>query len=637
VTPESTEYRDFNFALEAGRQVAGTVVDAGGRPVPDALVRLQDSENGDWNFFGALGQTGTNDKGRFELWIRKGRQRQWLDILKQGQGAALVWDGLDKGEMGTVVLGSGGNIQGRIIDPAGKGVGGCEVSVREWPCGVIDKVLTDSEGRYVLRGIPGDPSITEFFLWKNGSYPDVLGKAQLHARLNPELPLLSAPTYQTRTRDGATVATPDLVLGGNASVSGKLSAAHHVYSLGGLLVRLDYDWGNMAEADADGNFQFPYVSPGKHRLTAYLPYNLRYDTGIGHTEIDAVPGQPLTNVQVSLEDLAELRVQFLDANGNPLPGITAGATWSPDGSAAWTEGTKSEADGWATLYLYPSQVQYVRGFDLAGALVAETTEKVQPQPGQILSPLRVVMVASARLQGLLIGPDGAPVASKPVICTLAFADGVQMRRDAQTDSAGRFHLDGLPPGIVKLSLEIGPIAFADVTGLAFELKPGAAKDLGPIALKNGVDKEAVAREKNAHALDYAAEVRQAAEQLFEKIRTADYAHYLPKGVPWNDFPIVGYYTTDHWFDALVQWICATFSKNPIIKVELGAVFLNPEAVFRKKGLPVVPYTLTLQDGTRLAGNLPFEFTCDGPMPHWHGLGGIDWHLTNPQQAQKTPQ
>jgi hypothetical protein len=232
VTPESIEYRDFNFALETGRQVAGTVVDAGGRPVPDALVRLQDSENGDWNFFGALGQTGTNDKGRFELWIRKGRQRQWLDILKQGQGAALVWDGLDKGEMSTMVLGSGGNIQGRIIDPAGKGVGGCEVSVREWPCGVIDKVLTDSEGRYVLRGIPGDPSITEFFLWKNGSDPDVLGKAQLHARLNPELPLLSAPTYQTRTRDGATVATPDLVLGGNASVSGKLSAAHHVYSLG---------------------------------------------------------------------------------------------------------------------------------------------------------------------------------------------------------------------------------------------------------------------------------------------------------------------------------------------------------------------------------------------------------------------
>ncbi len=633
VTPESSEYRDFHLALDPGQRVAGTVVDPEGRPVAEAIVRLQDSSNADWNFFGALGRTATNQKGQFELWIAKGGRGQWLDISKVGYGVSLVWNKPDQGDLGTLVLGRGGKIQGRVVDPAGKGVAACEVSVRAFPCDLIDKVLTDSEGRYLLQGVPGDPSLIEFYKTKNGRYLDQWGKAEVRARLNPAQPLADVPTYQIVTRDGATVTGPDLVVGATQSVAGLLTAAHHLYSFGGLLVRLDYDWHTRVEADADGHFQFPFVSPGKHRLTAYLPHNLRYDTGLGHAEIDVAPGQLFAGVQIPLEDLAELRVQYLDANGNPLPGITAGATWSPDGSGAWTEGTKSEAEGWAVLYLYPGQVQYVRGLDMAGHLMAEAGEKVQPQPGEILAPVRIVMVPSAGLQGLLTGSDNALVASKAVVCTLAFADGVTLRRDVRTDAEGRFHLEGLTPGVAKLSLEIGPVVFGEVTAQAFELKPGATKDLGRIALTNGFDKEAVAREKNAHALEYAAEVRQAAEQLFEKIRTTNYARYLPKDAPWSDFPIVGYYMTDHWFDALVQWICTTFSKNPIVKVELGTVFLNTSAVYDKRNLPTVSYKLTLQDGTRLEGNLPFEFTLDGPAPHWHGLGGIDWHLSNPRPDQ----
>jgi len=275
-------------------------------------------------------------------------------------------------------------------------------------------------------------------------------------------------------------------------------------------------------------------------------------------------------------------------------------------------------------------VQYIRGFDLAGSLVAEASEKVQPQPGQLLDALRIVMVPSAGLRGQLIRPDGAPGAAQTVLCMLALADGAEVRRNVRTDAEGRFHLEGLTPGIVRLSLEIGRVVFADVTGPAFELKPGTTKDVGSILLKNGLDREAVAREKQDHAMDYAAEVHQAAEQLFEKIRTADYAHHLQKGVSWRSFPIVGYYMTDHGFDVLVQWICTTFSKNPIVKVELGDVLLNTSAVYGKSNLPTVPYKLTLQDGTKLEGNLPFEFTLDGPAPHWHGLGGIDWHLSNPR-------
>ncbi len=630
VTPESAAFPDCSFELEPGLRIAGTVVTADGQPVKDATVRLQNSDSSAWNCFGALGLASTDDKGRFELWVAKGWERPWLNIVKQGCGSLFVWDGLHEGEFGNLVLNRGGSIQGRVVDAAGKGVAGCEVSVRDWPCWLIDKVLTDSDGRYVLQGVPGDPSIIEFYTRKNHQYKDVWGKAEVHARLRPESSLLSAPTYQIMARDGQTVTGPDLVAGGDASVSGRLVAANHVYSFGGLLVRLDYDWGNMVEVDADGNFQFPYVSPGKHRLAAYLPHNLRYDHGIGRMEIEVAAGQPLTGIQIELDNLAEVRVQYLDADGNPLKGIRAGATWSPSGDGAWTEGTRSDANGWAVLYLPPDQVQYVRGFDFENSLVAEAAEKVQPQPGQILDSLRIAMVPSAGLQGQLVNLSEEPQAGKGALCTLSFADGVQAKRHVQTDAEGRFNLDRLPPGIVKLSVEIDKVVFEDVTKQAFELKPGATKDLGRLALVNGIDKEAIIREKHAHAMDYANEVRQAAEQFFEKIRTADYQHFLQKGVPWNDFPIVGYYVTDHWFDVLVQWICTTFSKNPIVKVELGDVFLNPEDVYGKKGLPTVPYKLTLQDGTRLEGNLPFAFDFDNDVPHWYGLGGIDWHLGHPQ-------
>ena len=48
----------------------------------------------------------------------------------------------------------------------------------------------------------------------------------------------------------------------------------------------------MVEADAEGNFRFPNVPPGKHRLTAYLPNNLRGDRGIGRTEVEVKPSNP---------------------------------------------------------------------------------------------------------------------------------------------------------------------------------------------------------------------------------------------------------------------------------------------------------------------------------------------------------
>jgi hypothetical protein len=382
----------------------------------------------------------------------------------------------------------------------------------------------------------------------------------------------------------------------------------------------------LVEAGIDGQFQFPFVPPGNHTLTAYLPHNLRYDRGIGQTKIEVQSGAPLMNVQIQLADLAELRVQYLNANGNPLPGISASATWSKNGDGAWTEGTVSDGGGWAVLYLYPDSAQYVRGFDKLNKLTAETTKEVKPQAGQVLAPLQIVMVPTAGLSGRLLNEQGQALGDKRALTTLNFADGTAYSRQIKTESDGRFQLGGITPGILRLSVEMDGVIFADPLGKAVEVGPGRAENLGDIVLKGGLDKAKVTREKLAQAVDQPQELLQFAQEFFNKIRTADYDYFLKEGADWQRFPIVGSYQTYKWYDVLVPWISKTFKANPIVNVELGRPFANPKKFNRKQDLPTVPYKLTLKDGTVLQGDLPCDYVFEGTTGHWFGIQGIDWHL-----------
>jgi len=631
VTPDHSDFTNFDFALAPGKRVKGRVVDPDGQPVADAVIRAQNSFNGDWNFLGSLGRTTSARDGSFELWIGPAdRSYQssdpWLCIQRQGKGAVFVWDILDTEDLGAVAMLPCGSITGKVVDGTGAPVANCEVSVRGWPCGLIDRTTTDSEGKYVLSGVPGVPSIVEFYQRKNKRYDERWGYVDVYARIDPKMNLRDVPQYRIKAKDDEVVAGPDLAVGTEAGVSGRLIAANVPYGLNGLLVRLDGSWANMVEADFEGRFHFPFVSPGEHTLTAYLPHNLRYDRGIGRVTLEVQAGRPLTDVEIPLESLAELRVQYLDANGNPLKGISGSATWSRNGHGAWTEGTLSNGDGWAVLYLYPDNVQYVRGFDRSGQCVAETFKEVRPGPGQVMDPIQIVMVPVAELTGRLLDEQSAPMSDDLVTCTLDFADGVQDQRRIKTGPDGSFRLERLTPGIVSLSVKIGPVVYRDVLGDPVELTPGDCRNVGDLTLADGLDMDKTIERKHAQAMDRPEEVREAAEQLFDKIRGADYEWFLGNGASWQQFPIVGYYMTHHWFDVLVKWMCQTFRDNPIVRVELGVVFANEYEVHGYKGLPTVPYKLVLEDGTVLEGCLPFEYNFDGDVGHWHGLQGIDWHL-----------
>jgi prepilin-type processing-associated H-X9-DG protein len=134
-------------------------------------------------------------------------------------------------------------------------------------------------------------------------------------------------------------------------------------------------------------------------------------------------------------------------------------------------------------------------------------------------------------------------------------------------------------------------------------------------------------------LAHADEIKAAAAQLFERLRTADYAdillHYRDgkfDSEGWKKFPTHGLYMVHTDYPSFALWCCTHFKDNPIVQVRLGEVFIGNALVIGKTGWPTVPYKLTLKDGVTLAGDLPFDYIISQGQGHWHGMEGIDWHL-----------
>lgn len=498
VTPRSLDYR-IDFALEKGKLIRGIVVDEDYKPVADARVRIQNSMSGVWSYFDSLGRTTTDKDGKFQIACCTDPEviadNPWIQVFKSGYGAGFYFEILTKDDLGTLVLPKGGEIQGRVVDSAGKGVPNCEIYATTWFVEPIATVRTDADGRYAIAGVPGEPSIVSFYKQKNRSYERSWGQTELFARTDPTLSLSDVPNCKIIAQDGKTLTAPDLVTGDSHSVSGRLIPSKStLVGLKGLLVSLDDGTEKMHEADADGKFYLPFVSPGKHQLLVYLPTNAGNRWGIGRMQINVPKDKKLEGVVVPLDELGEARVQFLDASGNPLEGITAGAslrrdvTGSREGPSMRTIGTRSNADGWAVLYLYifPFGPQYVYGADLdGGKLVSAGAVEVSPKPGQVLDNLRITMVPAATITGRVLDGNKAPVSRRIFQGTIDYADKLRETTRLATDQAGRFEIPEVKPGIVRLWLETAPAGQVASLDRPTEIKPGEAIDLGDLRLAAG--------------------------------------------------------------------------------------------------------------------------------------------------------
>jgi hypothetical protein len=179
------------------------------------------------------------------------------------------------------------------------------------------------------------------------------------------------------------------------TVTGRLAPSPTFEDLKGFKVRLDLmAWEPMVETDTEGKFTIPNVPAGKHRVTAYLPFNLRTDRGVGHTEV-VVKDKDLADAKLPLETLATIHMKIVDNSGKPLQGVSAAAWWSADHSGVFTEGTKSDEKGMAALYMYPGDLQYVGAHDWDGRYTLKADKQFTLKAGQTIPNLTIVMTPSS--------------------------------------------------------------------------------------------------------------------------------------------------------------------------------------------------------------------------------------------------
>ena len=146
-------------------------------------------------------------------------------------------------------------------------------------------------------------------------------------------------------------------------VAGRVLPSKNIADLADIDIRLDLTgpWQMVGKTDAEGRFEVE-APAGKHRLTAYLPENARFDEGAGHTDIDSTGD--LTGVTIQLLPMAMVRAKIVDRTGKPLPGLRVTANWNADLSGPGFEGvTASDEQGNTTMYIYPGEEMYIGGFD----------------------------------------------------------------------------------------------------------------------------------------------------------------------------------------------------------------------------------------------------------------------------------
>lgn len=145
-----------------------------------------------------------------------------------------------------------------------------------------------------------------------------------------------------------------------------------------------------------------------------------------------------------------------------------------------------------------------------------------------------------------------------------------------------------------------------------------------------------ADQKHHNVLDKAELLKGLAQELFNKLETADYEAILKnydqesgtwQRDGWKKLGIDYCVHTD--WPSFALWVCRTFKDNPIQSVELGEVFISDKQLMgHENKAPAIPYKLTLKDGGVLEGDLYFAYRAS--RQDWQPTEGIDWHL------QKSP-
>jgi protocatechuate 3,4-dioxygenase beta subunit len=494
---------DLELVTTGVGRVSGTVLDAGGRPVPEFRVTagLARSGGGPMQAMPVSRDVSSED-GTFVLEDVPGGVSEVSVAARGFQPARLGGVSIEEGETRPGVdfkLSRGAALRGHVVDSAsGRPVPDAQVSV---DARGVPGVAADADGAFEIEGLPP-------------------GKVRVSASSPDFVP---ASENVEATESGASV---ELKLSAGGSVAGSV-ASPSGEPIAGAEVTLpspgDMSWsGRQATADSSGSFRFPHVPAGRYTATA------RSGSRTGKSpEITVAPNEVRTDVRVTIggsgatlmvtvtglsaEEMARLRVgvvrgggasarrlpdgrfELNDVEPGPVTVSASPGVFESTGRSMSREVTVPEGSGTVDVEIAfePGLTLSVRvtraGEPVEGALVAGMPdgrngstcqtdaagtchlEGLRPGTYRVSANLRARGLTTRR-EGVQVNADqtvelefptgllsgkviasgsGHPIADAQVGAQSKEGGGVY--RSALTDSLGRFSLDGLPPGAVTLN------------------------------------------------------------------------------------------------------------------------------------------------------------------------------------------
>lgn len=234
--------------------------------------------------------------------------------------------------------------------------------------------------------------------------------------------------------------------------------------LAGAVVRLANMSGeeHSGESDGDGKFQIRHLRPGRYDLIAMHPEA----SAAQLSGIEIPAGQPVVDLgDVELPAGGVIEGLVVDAKGAPVAGAMISASSEGRRGFESFHDLRSAEDGTFRIPALRRGGRYDLGVHHP-AFVDATVPGVEAPSAE---PVRVVLRPGRSLKGRVVGPEGEPVAG----ASLSTVEDVRIGESrsyssvsiATTDAEGRFQARRLPPGLLTLEVQAEEYRSRRVEGL----------------------------------------------------------------------------------------------------------------------------------------------------------------------------
>jgi hypothetical protein len=170
---------------------------------------------------------------------------------------------------------------------------------------------------------------------------------------------------------------------------------------------------------------------------------------------------------------ATLEGRVVDPEGNPLQGVSIRTL-----NASGPEGeTLTGPEGEFTVDGLPSGAPVTLRASHRGYAPSTLPGIIVPSP----EPLKIILRPSLRITGRVVDESGEPVAGASVL--LSEETAIQLTTGGQSDAQGRFALEDLKPGKLRLAALAPGFLRTDMDGLTLE--PGGGVENLEVALRRG--------------------------------------------------------------------------------------------------------------------------------------------------------